>query len=270
MPSELRDLEVEFVSLVDRAAVRDPVEKDQPMRFLVWKRSNEGDRMTPEEQKDALEKAQADATTAAERDTAKAELTKAQEQIETLTKSIEDIKKAAGVKEEPVAVDKSDWPESARVAFEKAEEERAADRERAEKAEQRANAAAEKVDKAEDARLTREAITKAEKFKALPIDAAKFGPILKSASEKLSKEENDELDRVLKAADEGLQKSDLFKTVSGNGNGEQPDTALGQAKAKAAELCKADPALTEATAMQRVLKADNELAARYQDEVRAA
>lgn len=36
--AELRDLIVEEVSLVDRAAVRDPDDPDEPMRFLIWKR----------------------------------------------------------------------------------------------------------------------------------------------------------------------------------------------------------------------------------------
>ena len=38
MPTQLTDLRVDFVSLVDRAAVRDPEKPDDPMRFLLWKR----------------------------------------------------------------------------------------------------------------------------------------------------------------------------------------------------------------------------------------
>jgi hypothetical protein len=38
MPNQLTDLVVEYVSLVDRAAVRDAEKPDEPMRFLLWKR----------------------------------------------------------------------------------------------------------------------------------------------------------------------------------------------------------------------------------------
>lgn len=44
--SNLSDLQVDFVSLVDRAAVRDPVNQSEPMRFLVWKREGSDDRGT--------------------------------------------------------------------------------------------------------------------------------------------------------------------------------------------------------------------------------
>lgn len=37
---DLKNLDVEWVSLVDRAAVRDPVEQSEPMRFLIWKRDD--------------------------------------------------------------------------------------------------------------------------------------------------------------------------------------------------------------------------------------
>ncbi len=37
---ELRNLDVQWLSLVDRAAVRDPSDPDQPQRFLLWKRES--------------------------------------------------------------------------------------------------------------------------------------------------------------------------------------------------------------------------------------
>jgi hypothetical protein len=40
---QLTNLDVEWVSLVDRAAVRDPVEQSEPMRFLIWKRDTDTD-----------------------------------------------------------------------------------------------------------------------------------------------------------------------------------------------------------------------------------
>ena len=38
MPSQLQDLKVDWVSLVDRAAVRNPQNKSEPRRFLLYKR----------------------------------------------------------------------------------------------------------------------------------------------------------------------------------------------------------------------------------------
>ncbi len=43
MPNELRSLDVQFVSLVDRAAVRDPSNPDEPQRFLLFKRDSAAD-----------------------------------------------------------------------------------------------------------------------------------------------------------------------------------------------------------------------------------
>lgn len=37
MASQLRDLKVDFISLVDKAAVRDPKDPTKPRRFLLWK-----------------------------------------------------------------------------------------------------------------------------------------------------------------------------------------------------------------------------------------
>lgn len=45
--AHLKDLDVQFVSLVDRAAVRDPVNKDEPMRFLIWKRDGAPEQAAP-------------------------------------------------------------------------------------------------------------------------------------------------------------------------------------------------------------------------------
>lgn len=285
MPSTLHDLQVDFVSFVDRAAVRDSVQQSEPMRFLltkaeqqglvVWKRdhdNNPGDPMSPEEQKAALEKAQADEKAANERATkAEADLTKAQEQIEALTKSVDDIKKAAGIKDEPVALDKSELSPAMRAHVEKMEADQAALAERVAKAEQDAADEA-KVAKAErDERLTREFIGKAEAFEALPIEAAKFGPVLKSIHGKLTKDEAEEIDRVLKASDEQIKAGALFKEQGRSGDGLQgDDTAIAKATKAAAEIRKNDSSISHAGALQQVFKADAPLAARYQDEVRAA
>jgi hypothetical protein len=46
---KLKDINVEFVSFVDRAAVRDPQRKSEPRRLLLWKAE---DAQVPEERKD--------------------------------------------------------------------------------------------------------------------------------------------------------------------------------------------------------------------------
>lgn len=291
MPSTLHDLQVDFVSFVDRAAVRDSVQQSEPMRFLltkaeqqglvVWKRdhnNNPGDPMSPEE-KAALEKAQADEKAATERATkaeadlaaTKTDLTKAQEQIEALTKSVDEIKEAAGIKDEPVALDKSELSPAMRAHVEKMEADQAALAERVAKAEQDAADEA-RVAKAErDERLTREFVGKAESYKSLSQKPAEFGPVLKAASEKLTKDEYAEIERVLTAADNALHTAGVFAEQGRSGDGPQgDDTAIAKATKAAAEIRKNDSSITPAGALQQVFKADPELASRYQDEVRAA
>jgi hypothetical protein len=267
----LTDLEVEFVSLVDRAAVRDPVNQSEPMRFLVWKRESPDEgaaSMTPEE-KAALDKAQADLKKAqddlkAATDTIatqKAEGDKLAEKVATLEKAAEPAKK-----DEPI--DKSDLPPAVRAALEKAETEAATNRERAEKSEKTANEALAKAQASEDAALTRDYIAKAETYKALPIEAAKFGPVLKSAAEKLTKDELAELERVLKAADAAIAETDLFKEQGRSREGSKDGSALTEMTKRTTELRKSDPRLSEGAAMDLVMKADTELQARYLAETR--
>jgi hypothetical protein len=277
----LTDIVVDYVSFVDRAAVRDPHNKSEPQRFLIYKRDNpsQEDSMTPEE-KAALEKAQADAQ-AAEQKLAKTEadltaandkLAKQDEQIEALTKSVEDIKKAAGITDPaPTKIDKSALDPAVREALEKAEEREAALAARLEKAE-KAQAEADELAKAERGeRLTREFVAKAEGFKSLSQKPAEFGPVLKSASEKLSKEEFAEIERVLTAADNALETAGIFAEQGRSGDGpDDGDTAIAKATKAAAEIRKNDSSITPAGALQQAFKADPDLAARYQDEVRAA
>lgn len=267
---ELRDLVVDFVSLVDRAAVRDAVEQSEPMRFHLYKRETtapEGGSMTPEE-KAALDKAQADQKTAeTEAATAKADLAKAQEQIEALTKSVEEIKKAAGIEEKPEPIDKSELSPAMRAHVEKMEADAAALADRVAKAERDAEED-RKIAKAErEATALRSFVSKAEKeFPSLPVKADEFGPVLKSASETMPAEQFAELERVLKAGNEAM--ASVFKEQGRSREGDTADTAVAQAKAAAAEIRKSDNTLSEAVAMQKAFQADPELAARYHDEIR--
>jgi len=269
----LTDLTVDFVSLVDRAAVRDPVQQSEPMRFLVWKRDDH----TPE--KGALmktaEELTAELAKAEEaRKAAEARAEKAEGEITTLKADFDELKRQLEEDgREPATkaeekIDKSALPPEVRAYVEKAEAERAADRERAEKAEKAANEASEIAKAEREARLTKEFVAKAEGYEALVVKAEDFGPVLKEASEKLSKASFDEIERVLKAADEQIAKGDLFKEMGRNGEAPAADSALAKAETRAAELMKSDPKLAKGEALDLVFKADPELQAAYLAQVR--
>jgi len=89
------------------------------------------------------------------------------------------------------------------------------------KAEKRADDQ-ETVLKAErNTRILKEFVQKAGEFKSLSVDADKFGAILKSASESMSKEDFEELNRVLKAADDNA--TNLFKEYGHSLDNENDD-----------------------------------------------
>ena len=237
----LQNLDVQWVSLVDRAAVRNPTEPSEPQRFLVtksevpiWKREGgattdpEGGTMTEAELSAALEKAET------ERD----ELTAKVEKLE------QDLEKASEVETpEPVEIDKSELDPRVREALDKAEA-RAADADaRIEKAENLAKAE-------RDARVTKEFVAKAEQFAHVAGDTSEFGRILKSASESLSKEDFDLLEQRLTAANEQIDKGELFKQAGEDGDGRR-GTDVSDMAQKAEDIRKADPSVSEFEAMRR-------------------
>lgn len=274
MAQQLQDVEVEFVSLVDRAAVRDPQNKSEPRQFLIWKSAGhdqEGDTsMTAEEMQAKIDKAEADSKEAQE----KAEATvkaaqEAQEKAETeRDEALEKAKKKPGTDEDESgeATTKSDLPPEVVAHLEKAE---AAANERIEKAE-KAAADAEEIAKAErDRRVTADFISKAEGFNALPMAATELGPVLKRASEGLSKEDFDALDSLLKAANEQVARGDLYKAVGADVGGSRvPSDAYGEVQQKAAELRKNDPKLSRGEAEALAMKNDPDLQQRYLASVR--
>jgi hypothetical protein len=222
----------------------------------------------PDSVKHAIEKAQ-------ERETALAKategLTKATESVTELTAKVQKLEKAAGTPnsdEDEDDLSKADLPEPVRKALQKAAEREQAATERLEKAEKAASEA-EQLAKAErDARQTAEFVQKAEGYKGLSIEAAKFGPILKSAAEKLTKDEVAELDRVLKAADEAIVTGELFKQQGRDGAPPAADSAIAEVQRKAEELKKADPQLSESQALDKAMTSDRGLQERYLTEVR--
>jgi hypothetical protein len=273
----LQDLTVDWVSLVDRAAVRDPQNKSEPRRFLLWKREGTttptadkgGDHMTTteDELRAAVDKAEQDAKEAREAQE-KAE----KERDDALAKAAEaeekdgDDEKDGGAEAE---VNKADLPPAVRAALEKAEEREKEATRKADEAMLKAEAADKIAKEERDTRVTQEFITKAEGFKALPVKPASFGPVLKRASEKLDKADFDALDELLKAADEQIAKGDLFKEMgAGVGGSVLPSDSLGELQRKAEELRKNDSGLSKADAEIRVMKEDPELQARYLAEQR--
>lgn len=313
---QLTNLDVEWVSLVDRAAVRDPVEQSEPNRFYLWKRDtvSKGDSMTltkelidqlggAVEKEDALpslvEKAEkADeaglalqgaarllaahksdltpeilaevAKTAGlelpspEAPTFKAEnaselvkALKASDVPEAVVKEVEDALTKAAEKAE---LEKADLPPAVKAALEKAETKEAEALQKAEEA--------ERIAKEErDNRLNKEFIAKAEGFEALSIEAPKFGPILKAVHDKLEKADAEEIERVLKAADEQIAKGELFKEA-GRSGGAAPGGAFEEATQKAEDIRKADPKLSKEQALEKAFDADPALQERYLAEVR--
>lgn len=242
---EIRDLEVEYVSLVDRAAVRDPSNPSQAQRHIFWKAESgaptdpEGGTMTEAELTAALQKAEQ------ERDEAKAELAKAEKKLAKKDKK----------DEEPAQIDKADLPPAVREALEKAEA-------RADKLEKQAEEDA-KIAKAErDLRITREFVAKAEtEFPLVGGNGEEFGPVLKAMSETLTEDMFKAVETRLRAAEEQVRVSNLFKEL-GQGGDPTPgaNAEIEAATRKADELRKADPDLTPYDAMRLAMSRDQQAA----------
>jgi hypothetical protein len=257
MPNQLKALDVEFVSLVDRAAVRNAETPSEPQRFLVWKRETpppEGGQTMPEidEVRADLEKAERD------RDEANAALQKAQDDLKALTDKVAELEKSSP---EPATINKDELSPVVREALEKAEADRVALAKRAEEA--------ERIAKEErDTRITREFVTKAEGYSNLSVDATVFGPVLKAASETLSGEQFEALESVLKSADEAVRAGNLFKEQGQGGTPVRESDAYSEAVRKADELRKSDSGISRQEALSRAFRNDPALQERYLAEVR--
>lgn len=248
---ELRDLTVEFVSLVDRAAVRDPSNPTEPQRLLLWKSErgatndppSEGGKVSDTELTAALQKAEQ------ERDEARDRVAKLEKKLAKQEKP----------ESKPEEINKNDLPAVVRKRLEKLE-----------KAEQEANerlAKAEQIAKVEqDLRITREFVAKAEsQFAVVGGDAEEFGALLKSCSEKLAKEEFETLETRLRAANEHLQRNSHLLKEMGRGGDPVPagsDTVERIAKA-VEDIRKADPGLSEYEAHVQAMRKNPELQREY-------
>lgn len=218
--------------------------------------------MTPEEMEAAVNKAETDLV--AERERAE----KAEQEHADLQARIDELEKNDSTDETEPVINKADLPEPVRKALEKAEE-----AEKLAKAEREALAKrvedSETIAKAErDLRVTREFVAKAAGYSALSIEAEKFGPVLKAASETLSKEAYEAIETVLKAADNQVDANNmLLKSLGQDG---EPDGGGGGSDLtrKADDLQKADSTLTRTEAMRQAARQDPKAQATYLETVR--
>lgn len=129
--------------------------------------------------------------------------------------------------------------------------------EKAEAAEKRLADAEERIAKAEDDKLTRVVVAKAEelKFVGAPDEVAE---ILKAASENLEPEQVEKLEAVLAAANERIQKGDLFKEHGAKHvvGPDSPGDAWAQIEKMAADLVEKAEGMSEDKAVEIVLKTE--------------
>lgn len=144
--------------------------------------------------------------------------------------------------DEPVATDVEEVVETvenlAETDLEKAELQK-----RLEDLEKRAKDAEELAKAERDKRVEAEFVKRAEGYGTLPESPETLGPIMKRASEnKLTEDDFEKLEAVLKAAGEALDKSNLFKSLGVDGDGDT--SAKGQLDAAIAKMQEANPGMT--------------------------
>lgn len=301
MPAQLRDIKVDFVSLVDRAAVRDPQNKSEPRRFLLFKRegatdpttSEGGDHMsgTTAEVDAALEKAQdgiAEIIKQAQEEGV--DVSKLQAQGPTPAPGDDPTKKDGLIDPKTPTgkstsdggqegsdtgngVSKADLSPEVRAVVEKAERAEADANARIEKAEKAAEAAGDIAKGERDARITAEFIAKAETtYGELPANPQELGPVLKRASEKLEKADYEYLEQVLKGANESVATGELFGEIGRGGvpNGDTAGDAFSALQKKAEEIRKSDSTIDEHAALEKAMKDNPDLQRDYLVEQRGS
>jgi len=125
----------------------------------------------------------------------------------------------------------------------------------------KAEAKAEETDKIlkaeRDERLLKEFVTKADGFKNLSVKSDVFGKILKKISAALSDDENKELDRVLKSADDNI--TNLFKEYGHDNDNDDDASAVAQLEKAAVTIAKRD-GITKEVAFVKAMDENPELA----------
>lgn len=273
----LEDLTVDTVSLVDRAAVRDPANKTEPQRFLVWKRDDGSDErsiMSDEDLRAALDKAEREKKDAEERHSQELETLKAEhaKELEKAQGESEDKDDDDGKTDDgKPLVKKADLSPEVRAELAKAEEAAAkaeqAANERIEKAEKDAKEAQDIAKAERDRRVEAEFVVKAEALNGLSSAPSELGPVLKRASEALEKADFEFLEGLLTASSEQINRSELYKEFGSSGPAPASD-ASSELQRKADDLKKADPNLTGPEAMVAAMNSDTDLQKRYLAEQR--
>ncbi len=116
---------------------------------------------------------------------------------------------------------------------------------------------AERVAKAErDARLTAQYVSKAEALPMISEDKAGLATLLRTMADKLTPEEVEKVETILKAANEQIAKGDLFSEF---GKGGAETTIAKSVEAQAAELRKNNPKLTKEQAIAQVYEDNPDL-----------
>lgn len=225
--------------------------------------------MTEAEMKAAVEKAEKERDElrkqVEDQTDAKAKLAKAEKDLADAQAELKKAKPEPTP--DPKPVDKSDLTPEVRAIVEKAEADAQLEKAEREKLTKRVEDA-EKLAKAEkDERLTRDFIAKAEAFKALPVTPGDFGIVLKSIHGGVDTKTFEALEAVLKAADEQIEKGDLFKE-HGRAGDPQPSTVEAEVTRKAEEIRKSEPKLSLTDARERALSEDRALQERYAAELR--
>jgi uncharacterized protein (DUF885 family) len=130
---------------------------------------------------------------------------------------------------------------------------------------------ATQVAKAErDARITREFVAKAEALDSLSQSPAEFGPVLKRLSENVSDADFAALTTVLKAADEAVRSSAVFKEAGIAGGAVRAESAYAEVVRRAEEIRKSDPKMAKRDAEDLVMKNDPDLQRRHIAEMQGA
>lgn len=286
----LSDLDVSFVSLVNRAAVRDPSNPTEPMRFLLTKGEQPVVDMTARgatNQPEGGHMPDTEAELRAALEKAEAVNTKLQAKVEKLEKSAStnpDKPAKKGKKGKPTAANPDpdhdgdndltaagdtdhDYQKPSKGADKMSKSEIEKAEERIAKAEAEAKAAteraenAEKIAKAEqDRRVLAEHVEFAKSELPHMGDSTELGAELHELEKSMSPEAYEKHVQRLKAANEQIQKGDLFRQIGVDGSptaGSADDSRV--VKEKAAELRKADSSLSEFDATARVLRDNPEL-----------
>jgi hypothetical protein len=277
----VKDLVVDYVSLVDRGAVRSVADKSQAQRFLLWKRDSavipfdpKGSPMPDTIDKAALDPAVREALEKAEteRDDALAKAQAAEE------KQAELEKQAGGGKAKPAPkmddetdedddLKKADLSPEVRAILEKRDAEVAELRKDADANRARAESAEEIAKSEREARVEAEFVDLAKSDLPHMGDPEVVGKRLKKFSETLEKADYDEYFREQSAINEQLRKGSIEAEYGRSGGRPAAPSAPGlpDAMQKAEELQKSDPNMSSAEAFRRAMR-DPAVAAQYEKE----